>query len=253
MGEAAYHDTAYAELSMKPLLLLKVGSTLSSLSPVRGDYDVWFRNGLGLDDDLHVVRVNEGEPLPALNAYRGVVVTGSAAMVTDRAPWSVETAGYLSEAVKADVPVLGVCYGHQLLADAMGAPVDWNPLGRQIGSVIVTLTEEGCTDPLFSGMPRQLTVQVSHSQSVLALPPSLTLLAESPRDSRHAFRVRGARAWGIQFHPEFDADVTRAYIRERMADIRAEGQDPDALLEAVVESDHGSRILRRFAELSAHV
>lgn len=236
---------------MKPLLLLKVGHTLSSLSATRGDYEVWFGAGLGVGDALHVVRVTEGEPLPDLNAYRGVVVSGSAAMVTERAAWSVSTAAWLLAAIASDLPVLGVCYGHQLLADALGAQVDWNPRGRQIGSVVATLTETGRADPLFSGLPPRLQVQTSHSQSVLALPESLALLAETPRDPRHAFRVRGARAWGVQFHPEFDAEVTRAYIRERSAEIRAEGQDPDALINGVVESAHGDIILRRFAALSA--
>jgi GMP synthase (glutamine-hydrolysing) len=236
---------------MKPLLLLKVGRTLSSLSATRGDYEVWFGAGLGVGEALHVVRVIDGEPLPDLNAYRGVVVSGSAAMVTERAAWSVATAAWLLEALARDLPVLGVCYGHQLLADALGAHVDWNPRGRQIGSVVATLTENGRTDPLFSGLPAELLVQTSHSQSVLSLPESLALLAATPRDPQHAFRVRGARAWGVQFHPEFDAEVTRAYIRERSADIRAEGQDPDALIEGVVESAHGDLILRRFAALSA--
>ncbi len=235
---------------MKPLLLLKVGSTLSSLSATRGDYDVWFRAGLGVGDGLDVVRVLEGEALPELNSYRGVVVSGSAAMVTERAPWSMATAAWLLEAIASDLPVLGVCYGHQLLADALGAHVDWNPRGRQIGTVVATLTEAGRADPLFAGLPTELNVQTSHSQSVLELPEPLELLAASARDSNHAFRVRGARAWGIQFHPEFDAEITRTYICERSAAIRAEGLDPDELLKGVVESEHGDLILRRFVALT---
>ncbi len=242
---------------MTRLLLLKVGSTLPSLLAMRGDYDDWFRTGLDLDprrDRLDVVRVIEGEPLPDLNIGRavdGLLVSGSPAMVTERAPWSVATAALLLDAVQRGVPVLGVCYGHQLLADALGARVDWNPHGRQIGTVSVSLTDAGRADPLFAELPSVLTVQASHSQSVLDLPPSLERLAQSPRDGQHAFRVRGALAWGIQFHPEFDAEVTRTYITERRQAIEAEGQDPDALLACVVDSDHGASILRRFAALCA--
>lgn len=234
---------------MQRLVLLKVGSTLPVLVARGEDYDLWFRRSLGIGERLDVVRVFEGEPLPDLNVYRGVVVSGSPAMVTERAPWSLATATFLLEAMARDVPVLGVCYGHQLLADACGAQVDFNPRGRQIGTVHADLTAAGQADPLFENLPARLVVQTSHSQSVLALPEGLTCLAQSGRDPQHAFRVVNKQAWGVQFHPEFDAQVTRTYIEQRSEAIRSEGQDPDALLSAVVESDHGSRILQRFAAL----
>jgi GMP synthase (glutamine-hydrolysing) len=59
----------------------------------------------------------------------------------------------------------------------------------------------------------------------------------------------GGTVWGIQFHPEFDADVTRTYLTERRDRVVAEGLDPDRLMRDVSESDYGSRLLRRFAGL----
>src|SRR5690348_9614466 len=118
---------------MSKLLLLQVGSTFEQVAVTRGDYDLWFRGAFGLPEgDVEVVRVFEGAPLPAGHAYRAMVVTGSAAMVTDREPWSVATAEYLLEALERNVPILGVCYGHQLLADALGGRVANNPRGRQV-------------------------------------------------------------------------------------------------------------------------
>jgi GMP synthase (glutamine-hydrolysing) len=243
------HGGTAQMVTTRTMALLKVGATFDSLVMRRGDYDTWFANGLGLGDALSVFRVSEGEPLLEPTRFAGIVVSGSSAMVTDRAPWSVDTAAFLLSALAQDVPVLGVCYGHQLLADALGGEVGMNPRGRQIGTVEAVLTDAGQTDPLFSGLSPVLTVQTSHRQSVLSPPPDALRLATSPRDPFHAFRVAEKRAWGVQFHPEFDADVTRTYISERQEQIRAEGDDPAALLSDVRDSVHGRDILRRFARI----
>ncbi|MFT3927871.1 MAG: glutamine amidotransferase [Myxococcales bacterium] len=234
---------------MKPLLLLKVGRTFETIAAQRGDYDVWFRDRLGMSNsELQVVHVDRGEALPEAFDYAGIVVTGSFAMVTDREAWSVATAAYLREAVQRAVPTLGVCYGHQLLADAFGGQVADNPRGRQAGTITVDLEPAAALDPLFAGMPEHMRVQVSHKQSVIELPPTATLLASCAGDPHHAYRI-GEFAWGVQFHPEFDGWTARAYIEARREIFLNEGRDPDALIAAVEDSDHGGRILTRFARL----
>src|SRR5688500_1212939 len=131
------------------VLLLQVGHTFEEIARARGDYDVWFREGLGLrEDELEVARVYDGAPVPRSLDYDGVVVTGSWSMVTDREPWSEQTADYLREAVTQQLPLLGVCYGHQLLAHAMAGQVGYNPHGRHAGTAEVTLTPEAADDPL---------------------------------------------------------------------------------------------------------
>jgi GMP synthase (glutamine-hydrolysing) len=234
---------------MRRVLLLQVGHTFEEIARLRGDYDRWFQEGLGLgDDELTVCRVFDGAPLPTSHDFDGVVVTGSWSMVTDREPWSEASGEYLREAVARSLPVLGVCYGHQLLAHALGGQVGYNPTGRHAGSALVELTPAAHGDRLLGGMPDELVVQVSHSQAVLDLPAEAVLLARCERDPRHAFRV-GSCAWGVQFHPEFDADVSRRYIQMRYDTIAAEGLDPERLLAGVRESGHGRAILRRFAAL----
>jgi GMP synthase (glutamine-hydrolysing) len=136
-----------------------------------------------------------------------------------------------------------------LLAHAFGGEVGYNPRGRHAGTAQVTTTAEARSDALFSVLPEQLLVQVSHSQSVLSLPEGALLLAHTARDPFHAFRL-GERTWAVQFHPEFDQEVSRRYIALRRDKILAEGLDPDALMAGVRESEHGARLLARFAEIA---
>ena len=91
---------------------------------------------------------------------------------------------------------------------------------------------------------------MSHRQSVLELPKEATLLATAARDPNHAFTI-GRRAWGVQFHPEFDADIVRGYVAARRDLINAEGLDAAAIEQAARDTDHGPRVLQRFAELCA--
>jgi GMP synthase (glutamine-hydrolysing) len=231
------------------VLIVKTGTTIPAVAQRRKDYESWIATAMGLPERLvDVVRVYEGEPLPAAATVSAAVVTGSSAMVTDRAPWSEQTAEWLAHAVERGTPVLGICYGHQLLAHALGGKVENNPLGRQIGTLDVELSDAAEHDRLFSGFPRRLHVPVSHRQSVTALPPGATLLAQSARDPNHAFSF-GDSAWGVQFHPEFDADIVRGYIDARREQLALEGLDPDALYRDALDTPHGSLLLRRFAQL----
>jgi GMP synthase (glutamine-hydrolysing) len=228
-------------------IVLKTGRTLPELRERRGDYEDWIGDGLGLRrSELAVVSVFEGEEPPAPERVPAVVVTGSSAYVSEREPWSERAAGWLREAVLAGVPVLGICYGHQLLAHALGGRVARNPRGREMGTLQVSLLPTARGDPLLGGLPDPMTVQATHLESVVELPPGARLLAESAGDPHHVFAF-GNCAWGVQFHPEFDAEVTRAYLAARRAILRAEGIDPAPLEAAVAESPCGPELLRRFA------
>ena len=81
-------------------------------------------------------------------------------------------------------------------------------------------------------------VHVSHFQSVLSPPEGTLTLASSDRDPHFAFAY-GDRAWGIQFHPEFDADITLSYIEEYAAKLRDAGLDPAVLAKSVRDTPYG--------------
>ncbi|HJL17478.1 MAG TPA: glutamine amidotransferase [Sandaracinaceae bacterium LLY-WYZ-13_1] len=230
-----------------PVVIVKTGSTMPHLAVERGDYEDWIADGLGLPN-VEVCRVEDGEALPDPATPRAVVVTGSSALVTDRLAWSERTRAWLPPLLERGTPLLAICYGHQLLADALGGAVGKNRHGREIGAIDVELTDEGMADPLFEGLPRTLRVSSSHRQSVRELPAEARRLAGNEAEPNQAFAA-GERAWGVQFHPEWDHEVIRAYLEARVDILREEGFDPEAMLARVAPSPHGEAILKRFAAL----
>ncbi len=233
----------------KPVLIMKTGETLAPLRARGEDFEDWIAAGLGLESaQLSIRHVARGQALPDVSAVAGVVITGSPTMLTDAAPWNEIAAQWLRQALQRELPVLGICYGHQLLAHASGGRVDYHPLGREIGTVAVTLAPSARGDDLLGDLPACFAAHTTHSQSVVQLPPAATLLASSAHDRHQAYRV-GSCAWGVQFHPEFSAQVMQTYVRERQQALREEGFDVDALLRDVQETPAASGVLRRFAVL----
>lgn len=228
------------------LVILKTGQAIAPVLERRGDYDRLLAEGIGVSR-YRSVDVVSGDNPPTLERITAVVVTGSSALVTEREPWSERTGRWLVDAAQHGLPILAVCYGHQLLADALGGRVDHNPKGRQIGSIDVHLSEEGVRDPLLGARGPTLRVHATHRQAVLELPPGAVRLASNALDENQAYRLF-ERVWAVQFHPEFDAEIMREYVLNRVEILRAEGLDPDALLERIHETHDGGEILRRFGQ-----
>jgi GMP synthase (glutamine-hydrolysing) len=169
-------------------------------------------------------------------------------MVTDREPWSETTAAWIARAVELGKPVLGICYGHQLMAHALGGEVRYNPRGREIGTTDVKLNSAAQSDPLFGRFAEILHLPVCHLQAVVRLPARATVLGSTLLDPHQVVRF-GPLAWGVQFHPEFDANIVRAYIDARRDDMVREGMDPEALWHSATDTADGTFVLRRFAEI----
>lgn len=234
---------------MKKLLILKLGETHPELAARRGDFEDWFIAGLGLNkSQLQVFDPRTEADFPPCTGLAGILLTGSHAMVTERHAWSERTAGWVKKAVETSLPTLGVCYGHQLLAYAFGSQVGNNPRGTQEGTTTVELTAAGLADPLLGGLGATFAAQVSHTQSVLGLPPGAIRLAFDAWDANQAFRI-GEKAWGVQFHPEMDAEIARTYIHAESAELAAEGQNPEEILAAVCETPLAAQVLTKFAKL----
>ena len=228
-----------------PFLILETGQPVTSMRR-HGRFPHWIRVAAGLERDAAVVvDVEHGEALPAAAGFAGVMVTGSGAMVTERRGWSERSAAWLRDAAHAGVPLFGICYGHQLLAHALGGEVGDNPNGREMGTIDLELHPHAADDPLFGGLPMQFPAQATHLQSVLRAPAGATVLAKSAQDACHAFRW-GKHAWGVQFHPEFSALHMRGYVQAKEEALAHEGRCSRRLSREVSAAPHARRVLRRF-------
>jgi len=232
--------------NMKKLYIIKTGTTLPAVAERFGDFDRWIAAELGtVGIETCVVDAEHGAAAPPLEACAGAVITGSPTMVTERLPWSVALERWLQILLAARVPVLGICYGHQLLAQAAGGRVGYHPGGKEIGTVDIRLLPGCADDPLFASLPSAFPAHATHAQSVLELPAAAIRLAANDHDPNHAFRL-GDCAWGVQFHPEFNADVMRAYIEVQREQLYAAGFNTEHLLNSVVETPTATGILARF-------
>lgn len=233
------------------LIIVKTGRAVPEARSDGTDFEHWFARGLGPDlFEYRMVQVDEGgvlPPLEALDHRPAVLVTGSPAMVSDRLEWSERTAAWLAGAHAAGLPILGVCYGHQLLAHALGGRVGPNPAGRRMGRVEVAfmVPEDPLTGPFAPGA----SFNVSHVEVVLDPPVGARVLGAAEHDACHALHF-GGLSWGVQFHPEFGRATMRAYIQARSQPLEAEGQDPDKLIAGLDDNPTGGPLLVRFAELA---
>ncbi|WP_321393664.1 glutamine amidotransferase [uncultured Desulfuromusa sp.] len=232
---------------MKKLYIIKVGTTFSSTAERYGDFDKWTADAIGsVAVETQTLNIEQGAELPKAEECAGVVITGSHAMVTDHLPWSVQLEKWIPSLLDARIPLFGICYGHQLLAQAAGGQVGFHPQGKEIGTVSINLLPDCTTDPLFQNLPTSFVVHTTHAQSVSSLPTGAVRLATNNYEPNHAFRL-GDCAWGVQFHPEYNSAIMRSYITEQAEELKSAGRDIAELIRAVSETPEAIATLRNFA------
>jgi GMP synthase (glutamine-hydrolysing) len=244
--------------SLPRVLIIRTGSTALEVQRNHGDYDRWFRDALADHDLAFDLCDATRSAIPDPSSHAGIIVTGSVKSVLNPEPWMTALADFLRGVEHLGVPVLGVCFGCQILAQARGGRVVLSPAGWEIGAVEVALTEAGLLDPLFEGLPSPLPVLATHEDRVEALPPGGVALAGNAAAPIQAFRA-GENVWGVQFHPEATTGILRQLIllrRERLeADQRAHGREAeghvDGLLRRLERFDPGParRLLDNFVRL----
>jgi GMP synthase-like glutamine amidotransferase len=196
--------------------IVQTGHAPDALIGAHGDYDAMFRRllgGHGFDFESRAV-VDGAMPGSPADAD-GWLITGSRHGAYDDLPWIPPLEAFIRDAHAAGVPVAGICFGHQIMAQALGGKVEKWPGGWQAGPQSYTFADG-----------ETLVLHAWHQDQVTVPPPGATVTASAP-GCRYAGFAWPGRGWSIQPHPEFDAAFLRGLI-----DTRGRGVVPDALLDA---------------------
>lgn len=223
-------------MSLPPILVIKTGSPLPAISERYGGYELWFAAGLEEGASRCLV-ADATEELPDPSSFGGVILTGSLSSVRDEEPWMERLASWSLLAAERGTQILAVCFGHQLLGEALGGRVEPMEAGPEMGAVEVRLTPEGEADPLFAGLPSTLIVNQTHFDGLVVPPPPgrAVRLAGNDRCPWQAYRV-GSNVRGVQFHPELRDETLAALLAVR----GIEG--------SIRPSGHGAAVLRNWDE-----
>ena len=196
----------------------------------------------------------DGEPAPALDDVSGVVVFGSSYNVehADEHPFIERTAAMSLEAVSRGLPLLGVCFGAQLLAWALGGEVRKAPV-REVGFEPIRPSATAATDPVLSIYDDGDHVFQWHMDTY-DLPDGAELLVTGDRVTNQAFRL-GGRTWGVQFHFEIDVDEIELWLQEFSKEgdlLEIWGKTPEDVRDEAKRflQEHerkGAEVFRRFA------
>jgi len=233
---------------MSTILIVKLGSTFPQLITKQGDFEDWVIRRLDLPEkNIRVVDAAAGQKLPE-DDFCGTILTGSHNMVTDKLDWSERTAGWLRGQVEKRTPILGICYGHQLLCYALGGIVGANPNGKEFGNQKINLNRNAGKDSLFKDMPKVFEGHCCHAQSALKLPAGAVCVGGNSHDRNHAVRF-AENCWGVQFHPEFDAEATRYYIEQHKDLLEKQGIDTKKLYNDVDDAPESYSLINQFANL----
>ncbi len=239
---------------VKPFVLL---ATRAEDAPADEEYELFLR-GTGLrESELLRVRLDAG-PMPRLHLddLSGIFVGGGPFNASDPPAHKsavqhrveAEFAALLGQVVVGDFPFLGACYGVGTVGTHIGATIDRRHT-EPISVVPVTLTEDGGTDPLLQGLPRNFDAFVGHKEAISALPSTAVLLASSPLCPVQMFRT-GQNVYATQFHPELDLHGITTRIHAYAGHGYFAPEELDATLAAVARApvSQPSRILRTFVE-----
>lgn len=236
------------------ILILKTGELPRQVTQRHGPYEQAFINLLGEEERLVVADARK-EPLPEPE-YRGVIVTGSASSVYDGNKWIRKSEDFLRRMADREIPIYGICFGHQLVAQAFGGRVERCPQGWELGTASISLNPAGRNDPLFTGLPVEFSAQQTHGDVVTELPAGAISLAQNSHWHIQAFKL-GERIWGTQFHPEFTPGIMAGLVHsltsvlppEVFPNCPADGPVKDWFLSNLRDTPQAQGCLRNFVKL----
>ncbi len=202
-------------MTVRRIGLLLCGHVDPKSTHIAGDYPELFASLLR-DESLELVRfdVDRGHFPASLDDCEGWICSPSRQSVYDELEWIDEARDLHREVIRREVPYVGICFGHQLLADALGAPVQRATHGWNVGVHEYVID---APQPWMGGDAAPISLLASHQDQVLELPADATLLAHAPDGSCPiGGMVIGERAWTVQLHPEFVPELADHLLAGRV-------------------------------------
>ena len=213
--------------------ILVTGDPPGDLARTHGDYAAMFTALVGEGWEVTAYRVHEGEWPERPEAHRAYLITGSAAGVYEPLPWIAELLAFLRDA-KGKAKLVGICFGHQVMAEAFGGEVEKSERGWGIGLHRYTVA-----DGLAERGGDEIAVPVSHQDQVVVQPPATSVIASSAFTPFAGLAYGDQPAVSFQCHPEFTPSFASALIEHR----RARLPNPDAALASLAEPDDCGRVV----------
>ncbi|MDB5541621.1 MAG: type 1 glutamine amidotransferase [Devosia sp.] len=212
------------------LTIIQTGDVPAALRPQFGAYPPMFRrmfDEAGQGFEYETVAVHDGAAFPDATGLDGILITGSAAGVYDDHAWLDPLRAFIRSAYAAGTPMLGICFGHQIMADALGGDVRKSDKGWGLGRH----TYEVKSRPGFlaTDLPA-LSIACSHQDQVIVAPRDAEVFLGSEFTPNAGLVYANGKALSLQPHPEFLDDYTLA-----LAELRR-GKAPDAIVDAAVAS-----------------
>jgi GMP synthase-like glutamine amidotransferase len=222
------------------IAVLETGVPPEPLVEEFGSYPDMFARLLGTGFEIESYDVQAGR-FPTANGHGAYLVTGSPAGVYDPYPWIAPLQDFIRGA--ADAKMVGVCFGHQVMAEALGGHVIKSPKGWGAGLQRYDVVH---AEPWLNG-EREVAIPASHQDQVVRQPPNTEVVARSDFTPFASLAWTDRQAISFQFHPEFSPAYAKALIQKRYDRVN----QPDAAIASLDAPNDNDRVggwIRRFLE-----
>ena len=182
------------------------------------------------------------QSFPTLSTESAWIILGSKYSVYDHVEWIELFKKHIIKGVEMGIQMLGICFGHQIIASALGAKVVNNKQGWELGSSNINLTSSGSKSLLFKGLHETFEVYESHHDTVVDIPEEINVLAQNEYGLQ-SFSYSDY-VFGVQFHPEFSYDVMKAYYEARKNKLKNKDKY------YVVNQNQGVKVLNNFIDIN---
>jgi GMP synthase-like glutamine amidotransferase len=182
--------------------------------------------------------------------FDGILLSGSAHGAYDDVPFIHREHDFIRTAAQAGTPMLGLCFGSQILASALcGRDQVFRRASCEVAHATLTLSDHAAGDRLAGGLGREIGMFVWHNDEVRHDHPDMVVLASTDECPNQIWRFRDAPVWGIQGHPELTRANARDWIGKAADALRKDGADPEQLILETEDSRAGLGMLRNFARI----